>query len=1151
MFTLSARGNLFGSWGPLASGPLFPLPFPFVYGTDDSDTLVGDDQNNIMFGYDGDDSIEGGAGSDILDGGNGFDTAVYAGSISDYSINVIDLSLFGLPSSAIVSLKSDPMVETDILNGMEAIYFAADDYTFYIDGTNNAVLAGDDAAATTENTTLVLDQTTLLANDTDFDGDAINITSVSPTSAQGATVSFADGQVSYNPGTAFDALAEGETATDTFTYTVDDGKGGTDVATVTITITGTNDAPVLSAPDTVTLDENTSNVVSVSATDVDSATLTYSLSGADASLFSINATTGEITFVAAPDYEAPADQNGDNAYEITVTATDDQGASDSADLTVNVADVDEGNGSTEARINEFHYDNAGADTGEFIEVRVTAGADVENMNVELYNGNNGSVYNTLDVSDGTKTTDGTWDYYVIELPANGIQNGGKDAIALSDDGDVVEFLSYEGTMTAANGTASGMTSTDIGVSETGSTPAGHSLQRNDDGTWREPEANTSGAANDGGNNGGGEELLISTIQGTGGASAYVGLPVKVSAVVTHVVPNGFYIQEEEADVDLDAMTSEGIFVYTGGGVAVSLGDLVEVEGKVAEYYGMTQITSVTSTEIVASGMDLPDFVEVELSPETAQNYEALEGMRVKIVSGTEDALTVTKNFNLDRYGEIGISTGNLVQPTQIYDAQTQADEISALTEANKNASLLLDDGSTAQNPDSFKFLPGGAGDNGNGYLDSDDNFSDNGTTVRLGTEIVDGVEGVMNFAFGQWRTTMTKTVEFDESTNSGARSDTPDDVGGTLQVASYNVLNFFNTLDDGSLTGPNGNLRPRGADTAEEFARQSSKIVEGIIGTGAEVLALQEIENNGHGDASAIAALVGLLNAKGTGADYGYIDPTGNEGTIGTDAIMTGIVYDKNAVTLVHSDYIVFNEASAAATNAIATEIASAIGFDFNTYQRNRPSVAATFADKESGKTFTVVSSHFKSKGDSNLQDLADAAKAHLASGGTSITQAQLDALLADPNFNQGDGQGFWNAVRTDGAVELADWIANDYNGGGTTNVIMLGDMNAYAKEDPVQHLDNTAGLVDLIDTYIGQDKAYSYVFDGQRGTLDQGFADNALASFVTGVTEWHINADEPDLIGYDNSFTDSGFYNGGVFGSSDHDPLIVGLDFGGTTAIV
>ena len=204
-----------------------------------------------------------------------------------------------------------------------------------------------------------------------------------------------------------------------------------------------------------------------------------------------------------------------------------------------------------------------------------------------------------------------------------------------------------------------------------------------------------------------------------------------------------------------------------------------------------------------------------------------------------------------------------------------------------------------------------------------------------------------------------------------------------------------------------------------------------------------------------------------------------------------------------------------------------------------------------------MTSSHFKSKGDSGLQDVADDAETWLAANATSADYATVQGLLADlyadPNFDQGDGQGFWNQVRLDASVELADWVETEYgaDGTGVSNYLLLGDMNAYAEEDPVQYLDDDAGLVDLIDTYIGQDEAYSYVYDGQQGTLDQGFADTDLAGFVTGATEWHINADEPDLIGYDTGFNDASFYNDGVYASSDHDPLIVGLDLTTTDELI
>jgi predicted extracellular nuclease len=107
----------------------------------------------------------------------------------------------------------------------------------------------------------------------------------------------------------------------------------------------------------------------------------------------------------------------------------------------------------------------------------------------------------------------------------------------------------------------------------------------------------------------------------------------------------------------------------------------------------------------------------------------------------------------------------------------------------------------------------------------------------------------------------------------------------------------------------------------------------------------------------------------------------------------------------------------------------------------------------------------------------------------------------------------------------------------------LLGDFNAYAKEDPVQAIAEDPDYVDLIDSFIGQEDAFSFIFDGQQGTLDQALASDDIAGLVTGVTEWHINAQEPDLLNYNSRFNDPGFFSEDVFASSDHDPLIVGLD--------
>lgn len=134
-------------------------------------------------------------------------------------------------------------------------------------------------------------------------------------------------------------------------------------------------------------------------------------------------------------------------------------------------------------LNEFHYDTAGIDTNEFVEVVVAP--DVSNslseISVVLYNGNNLSAYSTNFLSGFTlgSTVNG-YRFLSLTYLSNGIQNGGTptpepDGIAVVVAGVAVQFLSYEGVFTAANGPAAGMTSTDIGVAESGA-PVGSSLQ---------------------------------------------------------------------------------------------------------------------------------------------------------------------------------------------------------------------------------------------------------------------------------------------------------------------------------------------------------------------------------------------------------------------------------------------------------------------------------------------------------------------------------------------------------------------------------------------------------------------------------------------------------------------------------------------------
>ena len=128
------------------------------------------------------------------------------------------------------------------------------------------------------------------------------------------------------------------------------------------------------------------------------------------------------------------------------------------------------------------------------ELEGPAGTDLTGWSVVLYNGNGGASYNTRVLSGAIPNLCGGRGVIALSYPSNGIQNGNPDGFALVNaGGQVVEFRSYGGTFAATNGAALGMTSTDIGVAESGSTPIGHSLKRHDDGNWYPDEYGLSDA----------------------------------------------------------------------------------------------------------------------------------------------------------------------------------------------------------------------------------------------------------------------------------------------------------------------------------------------------------------------------------------------------------------------------------------------------------------------------------------------------------------------------------------------------------------------------------------------------------------------------------------------------------------------------------
>ena len=567
------------------------------------------------------------------------------------------------------------------------------------------------------------------------------------------------------------------------------------------------------------------------------------------------------------------------------------------------------------------------------------------------------------------------------------------------------------------------------------------------------------------------ERPIWDVQGNGFVSPYVGERVVIDGFVVGDFQggdsfNGFHVQEPVETTDHDASTSDGIFVYSN--TPVDVGDFVTVTGTVVEFNGLTEISPVESVVVSESELEAPSPTSFTLPADDAAR-EAVEGMLVTLPQD----LVISEYFNFDRFNEIVLTTTRQNQPTAVVEPGADAVALAAVQELHR---ITLDDGRSRQNMDPA-IHP-------NGEPFTLDN-------LFRGGDLVTNTTGIMDFAFGSYKIQPTQGADY---TPANPRPDVPD-VGGDLTVASFNVLNYFNTIDDGQndICGAGENLECRGADNETERVRQLNKIVAAMTVIQADVFGIIEVENTP--DVEAMADIVDGLNAAFGAGTYDYVDT----GVIGTDAIKVGFIYNTTTATTVGG-------------HAILDE---SVDPRFDT-DKNRPALAQTFSSIATGGEVTVSVNHLKSKGsDCNS--------------------------LGDPDT--GDGQGNCNLTRTAAAEALADWMASDPTGIDAPTLI-VGDLNAYDLEDPIDAL-KAAGYTDLVAQFEGE-TAYSYVFDGKVGYLDHALADAELVEDVSGAAVWRINADEADLIDYDTSFkqdAQDAIYAPDPYRSSDHDPVIVGLD--------
>ncbi|MFK3835560.1 ExeM/NucH family extracellular endonuclease [Microbacterium sp. NPDC087868] len=570
---------------------------------------------------------------------------------------------------------------------------------------------------------------------------------------------------------------------------------------------------------------------------------------------------------------------------------------------------------------------------------------------------------------------------------------------------------------------------------------------------------------------------IAEVQGTGDVSPVNGQTVTVEGIVTADYRTGGYkgivIQTQGSGGAEDATpgASDGVFVFLNAlAPTLEIGDLVSVTGRVSEYFGQTQIspTALAGVEVVTADAGLP---EVTPLPDTVvgADREQYENMLVA-PAGT---YRLASSHQLYNFGTLWLNAGEDLN-VKSTETTRPGDDAAAIAAANRANRILLDDAWSLQV-------------NNNNHPGQQPYFTTD-QVVRTG-DVVDFSDAgyILQWGFDDWR--LQPTVPIDDSSpaelkvgfeQTNPRPETAPDVGGDVQVGSFNVFNYFTTLKS-------ENPDARGAANAEQFAIQKSKIVAAINGLDADIVSLMEIENSvklGKPIDTALADLVDGLNDAAGGEVWAFVPtPDALNDATTTDYITNAIIYKKDAVSPVGDSATVTDE---------------------SVWGNAREPIAQAF--DIDGRVVTVVANHLKSK-------------------------SPPTGAGAEP----ADGQGFFNADRVAQAEAILDFAGDLEQSTGSSDLLLIGDFNAYGKEDPIDVF-TSAGWSDLVaDKTDGQ---YTYSFDGELGSLDHVIASPSLASSITGAGVWGINSPEWSDRGYAFGATEAGT----PYRSSDHDPIIVGV---------
>jgi len=923
-------------------------------------------------------------------------------------------------------------------------------------------------------------------------------------------------------------------------------------------------------------------------------------------------------------------------------------------------------------INEIHYDNAGVDQNESIEVVAPISQTLDGYSIVFYNGD-GTPYESRVLNGVLNDWGNGFGSLVIEH--KGIQNGSPDGIALVDsNGSVIQFISYEGNILAIEGIAIGMSSEDIGVSESGATLLGQSLQLIGNGTlyedftWNTATTSSFGSPNEEQNltndgnyskaepptppkeesntslffseyiegssynkaieiynpNNQSVNLANYSIEiysnGSLDASGQISLVGSLETNSTFVVAHPSAMQSilDKAQQTSSRLNFNGddalILKYNGIiidiigeiGVANEWGsgdastqdntlvrkatimegtttfDILEWEGfandsfdklgrhnddindtnesdetesisKIHTIQGSGEMSPLIGESVVVEAIVVGDFQE-----EDNDSTRNLKGFYIQEEESeyddnlsTSEAVFIYEKISVIRDVALGDRV-RVVGKVMEYKEQTsiEAQSIEIISRDNTlptptivtlpadslesyegmlvefNDTLSIIEMYNLDRYNEIKLIQGGrveqftqnnlpSVDSYQIHLDTiesrtivyDDgldiqnapigNLDGFGTTfntisdIRMGDSI-EHLKGILTYD-ERWR--VRSMVNGDNRFNkSNIRPNLPN-IEGRLKVASLNLHNYFTTLGS------------RGASNIVELQRQTQKLVTLLASMDADLIGVMEIENNyAKGEESAMAYLINALNTKVGEETYVYV-----EANMGEDAIAVGIIYKRATLKLAPNCTVEVLKDSDLSSLGMSGKLFGGDG-------SNRPPLASTFEEISSGEIFTFVVTHLKSKG--SVGNYAE-------------------------DVDKQDGQGKSNFTRLKGVEAITKWLELDPTGSGESDFLVLGDMNAYAKEEPSLYLKehNYSNLMD--DTY-------TYIFDGAVGMLDYAFASPTLLAQSTGASVWHINADEPDAIDYNMDYgRDVAIFDASLpYRASDHDPIIIGLNLQSDNAL-